>query len=41
VPILVGGGKRSLPPDVRLRLDLQDQHRFRSRVVFLRHRTKP
>jgi len=41
VPILMGGGKRSLPSDVRLRLDLHDQHRFRSGVVFLRYRTKP
>lgn len=37
-PIIVGGGKRSLPTDVRLKLDLLDERRFRNGVVFLRYR---
>jgi dihydrofolate reductase len=36
-PILVGGGKRALPDHVRTRLELRDEHRFRSGVVYLRH----
>jgi dihydrofolate reductase len=36
-PIVVGGGKRALPDDVRLRLELLDEHRFRSGVVHLRY----
>ena len=39
-PIVVGGGKRSLPNDVRLRLELLDERRFGSGVVHLRYRTK-
>ena len=38
-PILVGGGKQSLPDDVRLQLDLLDQHRFGNGMVYLRYRT--
>ena len=41
VPIVVGGGKRSLPEDVRLMLELEDERRFRNGTVFLRYRTKP
>jgi dihydrofolate reductase len=37
-PIVVGGGKRSLPDDVRLRLELFDERRFGNGVVFLRYR---
>lgn len=37
-PILVGGGKRALPDDVRAKLGLLDEHRFRSGVVHLRYR---
>jgi dihydrofolate reductase len=39
-PIVVGGGNQSLPEHVRLKLELLDQHRFRSGVVYLRYRTK-
>jgi dihydrofolate reductase len=40
VPVLVGGGKRALPNDVRARLDLLDERRFQSGVVFLRYRAR-
>jgi dihydrofolate reductase len=36
-PIVVGGGKRALPEDVRVQLELLDEHRFRSGVVHLRY----
>jgi dihydrofolate reductase len=36
-PIIVGGGKPSLPSDVRLHLELLDLHRFVSGVVYLRY----
>ena len=36
-PVVVGGGKRALPDDVHLRLELMDEHRFRSGVVHLRY----
>jgi dihydrofolate reductase len=38
-PVVVGGGKRSLPDDVFLRLELLDEQRFDSGVVHLRYRT--
>jgi dihydrofolate reductase len=37
-PILVGGGKRALPDNVRARLDLIEQRRFRGGVVHLHYR---
>ncbi len=37
-PVVVGGGKKALPGDVRLRLQLLDQRRFSSGVVHLRYR---
>ena len=37
VPWLVGGGKRALPAGVRLPLELLDQRRFDSGVVYLRY----
>lgn len=37
VPILVGGGKRALPDDVRVRLELLNERRFRSGVVHLHY----
>jgi dihydrofolate reductase len=40
VPIMVGGGKRSLPNNVRLELELLEERRFGSGVVFLRYRTR-
>ena len=37
-PIIVGGGKRALPDDVRVPLALMDEHRFRNGVVHLHYR---
>jgi dihydrofolate reductase len=37
-PILVGGGKRALPDDVRLMLELLDERRFGNAMVYLRYR---
>ena len=39
-PIVVGGGKQSLPDNVRLTLELLDERRFGSGVVHLHYRTK-
>ena len=39
VPIVVGGGKRSLPDDVRVKLELLDERRFGNGTVHLRYRT--
>ena len=38
-PVVVGGGKRSLPADVRVNLELVDERRFDSGFVYLRYRT--
>jgi dihydrofolate reductase len=38
-PIAVGGGMQSLPADVRVKLDLLDEHRFGNGVVHLHYRT--
>jgi len=40
-PIVVGGGKESLPDSVRLELELLDERRFGRGMVFLRYRTRP
>jgi len=40
VPVLVGGGKRALPNDVRARLEMLDERRFQSGAVFLRYRAR-
>jgi dihydrofolate reductase len=37
-PIVVGGGKRALPDNVRAQLELLDERRFRNGVVHLRYR---
>jgi dihydrofolate reductase len=37
-PIVVGGGKRSLPDDVRVELELIDERRFGNGMVYLRYR---
>jgi dihydrofolate reductase len=37
-PIVVGGGKRALPDNVRARLELLDERRFRNGVVHLHYR---
>jgi dihydrofolate reductase len=39
-PVVVGGGKRSLPDDVRLDLELLDERRFEGGMVYLCYRTK-
>jgi hypothetical protein len=36
-PIVVGGGKRALPGNIRAQLELLDERRFRSGVVHLRY----
>jgi riboflavin biosynthesis pyrimidine reductase len=38
-PVVVGGGKRSLPDNVFLTLELLEERRFGSGVVYLRYRT--
>ncbi len=40
VPVVVGGGKRSLPNGVRLKLELLDERRFGNGVVHLHYRTR-
>jgi dihydrofolate reductase len=40
VPVIVGGGKRALPDNVRLNLGLLEERRFGSGVVFLRYQTR-
>jgi dihydrofolate reductase len=39
-PIIVGGGKQSLPDNVHLELELLDERRFGNGVVHLHYRTK-
>lgn len=39
-PVVVGGGKRFFPEDVRLELELIEERRFGSGVVFLRYAAK-
>jgi dihydrofolate reductase len=40
VPVVVGGGTRSLPDGIRLELELLDEHRFGNGVVHLHYRTR-
>jgi dihydrofolate reductase len=40
-PVVVGAGTRALPDRVRLELELLEERRFGSGVVFLRYRTGP
>jgi dihydrofolate reductase len=40
VPMVVGGGKRSLPNDVRLQLELVDERRFGNGMVYLKYRAR-
>jgi dihydrofolate reductase len=37
VPVVVGGGKRSLPSGVRTNLELLEERRFRNGTVYLRY----
>jgi dihydrofolate reductase len=39
-PVVVGGGNRSLPENVRLKLELLDERRFGSGMVYLYYRTR-
>jgi riboflavin biosynthesis pyrimidine reductase len=39
-PIVVGGGKRSLPNDVLLKLELLDERRFGNGMVHLHYRSR-
>lgn len=39
-PIVVGGGKQSLPDDVRVKLELLDERRFEGGMVYLHYRTR-
>ena len=39
-PIAVGGGKPALPLDVRIDLELLDEHRFASGAVHLHYRVR-
>ena len=39
-PVVVGGGKRALPAGVRIELELVDERRFRSGVVYLHYRVR-
>ena len=39
-PMVVGGGKRSLPDDVRVKLELLDERRFGNGMVYLHYRTR-
>ena len=38
-PIVVGGGKQSLPNNVRLKLELLDERRFGNGIVHLHYHT--
>jgi dihydrofolate reductase len=40
VPMVVGGGKRSLPNNVRMKLELLDERRFGNGIVYLNYRIK-
>jgi dihydrofolate reductase len=39
VPAVVGGGKRALPDNVRVQLELLDQRAFGNGTIYLRYRT--
>jgi len=39
-PVVIGGGTRFLPADVRLELELVDEHRFEGGVVYLHYRNR-
>ena len=39
-PIIVGGGKQSLPDGVRFTLELLDERRFSNGMVYLRYRSE-
>ena len=37
-PVILGGGKKFFPDDIKLQLELIDERRFDSGIVYLRHR---
>jgi riboflavin biosynthesis pyrimidine reductase len=37
-PVIVGGGKRALPDNLRLQLELLDERRFGNGMVYVRYR---
>lgn len=39
-PVLVGGGKPALPKNIRLALELLEERRFRSGMVYLRYQVR-
>ncbi len=39
-PIVVGGGKQSLPNNIRLKLELLDERRFGNGMVYLHYRAR-
>lgn len=39
-PVIVGGGKPALPSHIRLELDLLEERRFHSGMVFLRYKVR-
>ena len=41
LPIIVGGGKQTLPGNLRVELELLEERRFGSGEVYLRYRTRP
>jgi dihydrofolate reductase len=40
VPVMIGGGKRVLPSNAGVKLDLLDERRFANGMVYLRYRTR-
>ena len=40
-PVVVGAGKRSLPNDLRLELELLEERRFDNGMLYLRYQTRP
>lgn len=40
IPIILGGGKPSLPENVRIELELLEERRFGNGTIFLRYRTR-
>jgi dihydrofolate reductase len=40
IPAMIGGGKRVLPGNERVKLDLVDERRFANGMVYLRYRTR-
>ena len=41
LPVVVGGGKSAIPNNLRMNLELLEEHRFGNGTVYLRYRIKP